>query len=89
MTKDGSFKKIVQRHAQDTAERYTEALTDLEGLEVRLFHEPTARRLLANLRSLRHRRRRCDEAAARVPRPDPIPDDRGSGPKTNRVPTLL
>jgi Ser/Thr protein kinase RdoA (MazF antagonist) len=50
MTKHGSFKKVVRRHAQDTGQRYTEALTDLEGLEARLFHAPTAERLLAHLR---------------------------------------
>ncbi len=32
MTKHGSFKKVVRRHAHDTGQRYTEALTDLEGL---------------------------------------------------------
>ena len=50
MTTHGSFKKVVRRHAQETGQRYTEALTDLEGLEERLFHEPTAERLLAHLR---------------------------------------
>ena len=50
MTKHGSFKKVVRRHAQETDQRYTEALTDLEGLEARLFHEPVAERLLAHLR---------------------------------------
>jgi Ser/Thr protein kinase RdoA (MazF antagonist) len=50
VTRDGSFKKVVRRHAQDTGQRYTEALTDLEGLEARLFHEPIAGRLLAHLR---------------------------------------
>jgi Ser/Thr protein kinase RdoA (MazF antagonist) len=50
MTKDGSFKRVVRRHARDTGQRYTEALTDLEGLEARLFHEPTAERLVAHLR---------------------------------------
>ena len=50
MTKDGSFKKVVRRHAHDTGQRYTEALSDLEGLEARLFHKPTAERLLAHLR---------------------------------------
>jgi Ser/Thr protein kinase RdoA (MazF antagonist) len=50
MTKDGSFKKVVRRHAQDAGQRYTEARADLEGLEARLFHEPTAERLLAHLR---------------------------------------
>ena len=50
MTKDGSFKKVVRRHAQDTGQRYTEALTDLEGLDARLFHKPTAERLLAHIR---------------------------------------
>ena len=51
MTKDGSFKKVVRRHAQDTGQRYTEALADLEGLEDRLFHEPVAERLVAHLRA--------------------------------------
>jgi Ser/Thr protein kinase RdoA (MazF antagonist) len=50
MTKHGSFKKVVRRHAHDTGQRYTEALTDLEGLEERLFHKPIAERLLAHLR---------------------------------------
>lgn len=50
MTKQGSFKKVVRRHARDTGQRYTEALTDLEGLEARIFHEPIAERLLAHLR---------------------------------------
>jgi hypothetical protein len=50
MTKDGSFKKVVQRHARDTGQRYTEALTDLEGLDARLFHKPVAERLAAHLR---------------------------------------
>ena len=30
MTRDASFKKVVRRHAEDTGQRYTEALTDLE-----------------------------------------------------------
>jgi len=50
MTRHGSFKKVVRRHAQETGQRYTEALTDLEGLEERLFHEPVADRLIAHLR---------------------------------------
>jgi Ser/Thr protein kinase RdoA (MazF antagonist) len=50
MTKDASFKKIVRRHAADTGQRYTEALTDLEGLGARIHHEPVAGRLLAHLR---------------------------------------
>lgn len=50
MTKHGSFKKVVRRHAQETGQRYTEALADLEGVEERLFHEPSADRLLAHLR---------------------------------------
>ena len=36
MTKDGSFKKVVRRHAEETGQRYTEALTDLEGLGARM-----------------------------------------------------
>jgi Ser/Thr protein kinase RdoA (MazF antagonist) len=50
MTKHGSFKKVVRRHAQETGQRYTEALTDLEDLEARLFHEPVADRLIVHLR---------------------------------------
>ncbi len=51
MTRDGSFKKVVRRHAEQTGQRYTEALTDLEGLEDRMFHQPAAVRLLDHLRS--------------------------------------
>ncbi len=50
MTKDGSFKKVVRRHAEETGQRYTEALTDLAGLDARMGHEPVAERLLAHLR---------------------------------------
>src|SRR6202453_5450643 len=50
MTKDASFKKVVRRHAEETGQRYTEALTDLEGLGARMHHEPVAGRLLAHLR---------------------------------------
>jgi Ser/Thr protein kinase RdoA (MazF antagonist) len=49
MTKDGSFKKVVRRHAEETGQRYTEALTDLEGVGPRMHHEPDAQRLLAHL----------------------------------------
>ena len=51
MTSDAGFKKVVRRHAEQTGQRYTEALTDLEGLEARMFHQPVAERLLAHLRS--------------------------------------
>ena len=50
MTRDASFKKVVRRHAGETGQRYTEALTDLEGLGARMHHEPVAERLLAHLR---------------------------------------
>ena len=50
MTKDASFKKVVRRHAEETGQRYTEALTDLEGLGPRMDHEPDAEGLLAHLR---------------------------------------
>ena len=50
MTKDASFKKVVRRHAEETGQRYTEALTDLKGLGARMHHEPVAERLLAHLR---------------------------------------
>jgi Ser/Thr protein kinase RdoA (MazF antagonist) len=50
MTRDASFKKAVRRHAEETGQRYTEALTDLEGLGARMNHEPVAELLLAHLR---------------------------------------
>ncbi|HTZ28970.1 MAG TPA: aminoglycoside phosphotransferase family protein, partial [Streptosporangiaceae bacterium] len=50
MTRDASFKKVVRRHAEETGQRYTEALTDLQGLSARMDHEPAAERLLAHLR---------------------------------------
>jgi Ser/Thr protein kinase RdoA (MazF antagonist) len=50
MTKHGSFKKAVRRHARDTDQRYTEALSDLEGVGTRMFHAPVAEHLLAHLR---------------------------------------
>ena len=50
ITKDATFKKVVRRHAEETGQRYTEALTDLEGLGARMNHEPVAERLLAHLR---------------------------------------
>ena len=51
MTRDGSFKKVVRRHAEETGQRYTQALTNLEGLGVRMHHEPAGERLLAHLRN--------------------------------------
>ena len=50
MTRDASFKKVVRRHAEETGQRYTEALMDLEGLGARMHHEPVPERLLAHLR---------------------------------------
>ena len=50
MTKDASFKKVVRRHAGETGQRYTEALTNLRGLGARMHHEPVPERLLAHLR---------------------------------------
>jgi Ser/Thr protein kinase RdoA (MazF antagonist) len=50
VTKDASFKKVVRHHARDTGQRYTEALTDLQGLTGRMHHEPAGERLLAHLR---------------------------------------
>src|SRR5688572_4704042 len=50
MTKDAAFKKVVRRHAEETGQRYTEALTDLEGLSARMHHEPSPDRLLVHLR---------------------------------------
>ena len=50
MTRDASFKQVVRRHAAETGQRYTEALTDLENLQARMHHEPAADRLLTHLR---------------------------------------
>ena len=50
MTKDASFKKVVRRHAEETGQRYTQALTDLEELQTRLVHQPAGERLVAHLR---------------------------------------
>jgi Ser/Thr protein kinase RdoA (MazF antagonist) len=50
MTKDGSFKKVVRRHAEETGQRYTKALTDLEGLQARMIHQPAGERLITHLR---------------------------------------
>ena len=50
MTRHGSFKKVVRRHARATGHRYTEALTDLEGLEDRMVHEPSSEQVLAHIR---------------------------------------
>ena len=51
MTKDSSFKKVVRRHAEETGKRYTEALTELEGLDARMTYDaPDARRIVTHLR---------------------------------------
>lgn len=50
MTREGSFKKVVRRHAEETGQRYTQALTDLEGLQSRMFHQPDGERLVTHLR---------------------------------------
>src|SRR5581483_6638425 len=50
MTKDAGFKSVVRRHAEETGQRYTEALTELEGLGARMDHDPAGERLLAHLR---------------------------------------
>jgi len=51
MTRNARFKKVVRRHAEETGQRYTEALTDLVGLGARMDHEPVPERLVAHLRS--------------------------------------
>ncbi len=50
MTEDAAFKKVVRRHAEETGQRYTEALTDLEGVGSRGYHEPDGERLRVHLR---------------------------------------
>lgn len=50
MTKGSSFKKVVRRHAEETGQRYTQALADLEGLQARMVHQPAGEQLAAHLR---------------------------------------
>lgn len=52
MTKDAKLKRVVRRHAQETGQRYTEALIDLEGLGARMHHvhQPVGAQLLVHLR---------------------------------------
>ena len=50
MTRGDSFKKVVRRHAEQTGQRYTQALTALQGLQARMFHEPVAEQLVDHLR---------------------------------------
>ena len=50
MTKDANFKKAIRRHAEETGQRYTEALTDLEGVGQRMEHQPDEGRLSVHLR---------------------------------------
>ena len=50
MTRDASFKKVVRRHAEETGQRYTQALTDIGGLGPRMDHEPAPDLLLGHLR---------------------------------------
>jgi len=61
MTKDARFKRVVRRHAEETGLRYTEALTDLEGLgnAARARSRPASR---PSSGSLWHRPREGDEA---------------------------
>ena len=49
MTKDAGFEKAVRRTGE-TGQRYTQALTDLEGLPARTFHQLDGARLVAHLR---------------------------------------
>lgn len=60
MTTHRRFRNPVRRHASATGQRYTEALTDLAGLEGRVIHEPDAESLLVHLRD----RYRIDAIAA-------------------------
>lgn len=49
MTKHGNFNKVVPRQASENGQRYTKALADPDGLQERLFHQPSAERLVAHL----------------------------------------
>lgn len=51
MTKDSSFKKVVRRHAEEIGQRYTQALSRLEGLQTRMSHQPIAEHLVTHLRN--------------------------------------
>ena len=95
MTKDASFKKVVRRHAEDTGQRYTEALTNIEGLGAR--NGPRAGRRSASrppAGPLRHRPRRGDQAqrAQDLRLPDRKKRRRAVGrphiPPPGRVPVL-
>jgi Ser/Thr protein kinase RdoA (MazF antagonist) len=50
MTRDARFRQVVRRHPEETGQRYTDAMSDLEGLGRRMNHEPAPERLLAHLR---------------------------------------
>jgi Ser/Thr protein kinase RdoA (MazF antagonist) len=50
MTRNASFKKVVRRHAAENGQRYTEALSDIEGVGRRMHHVPDVERLLEHLR---------------------------------------
>ncbi|MCP9274079.1 phosphotransferase enzyme family protein [Mycolicibacterium arenosum] len=50
MTKDANFKKVVRRHAEETGQRYTASLGELEGMGSRMEHQPEGDRLLVHLR---------------------------------------
>jgi hypothetical protein len=70
MTKDASFKNVVRCHAEETGQRYTEALTDLEGLGARTNHEPAlAGVVLRGVRSARVRQAVDAEWTGRHTRP--------------------
>jgi len=42
--------KVARRYAEETGRRYAQALTDIEGLQARMFHQPTGERLINHLR---------------------------------------
>ncbi len=52
MTKQGSFKRVVRRRAQESGQRYTAALAEFEGdgLEARIWHRADPDRLVDHLR---------------------------------------
>ena len=51
MTRASNFKKVVRRHAEETGKRYTEALTDLEGVDARMtYSRPDGAQVVAHLR---------------------------------------
>lgn len=64
MTKAGNFKKVVRRHAAETGKRYTEALSNLEGVDERMTYDAPDGGQRRGSRGARKRRRPLARYAA-------------------------